>query len=122
MVWFLVGAGSALLVVLVSTGLLLSFTILSLRTAEKRAEASPHPSPVVIPTPSAGPVVVPTPSPNPYAARFRELSIPKPGGNPYAMIVGSDGAIWFTEAECTSGIGRLSNTGEIGRASCRERV
>jgi len=110
-VWFLVGAVSALLVVLVSTGLLFGFTILSLRTAEKRAEASPRPTPVVIPTPSAGPVVVPTPRPNPYAARFRELSIPRPGGNPYAMIVGSDGAIWFTEAECTSGIGRLSNTG-----------
>ena len=44
-VWFLVGAVSALLVVLVSTGLLFGFTILSLRAAEKHAEASPHPTP-----------------------------------------------------------------------------
>lgn len=66
---------------------------------------SPAPSPIVVgPTP----VIVGSPSPNPYAARFQELAIPKPGGSPYALVIGADGAVWFTEAECTSGIGRLS--------------
>ena len=110
-VWFLIGAGSALLVVLVSTGAVLGFTILSLRSAEQRAEASPRPTPIVVPTPSRGPVIVPSPSPNPYAARFRELSIPKPGGTPYALIAAGDGTVWFTEAECTSGIGTYSAPG-----------
>lgn len=109
--WFLAGAAATLLLVIVSTGTVLGFTLLGLRSAERRAEVSPRPSPVVIATPSPSPsgaVVVPTPSPNPFAGQFRELAIPKPGGTPYALVVMSDGSVWFTEAECTSGIGRYS--------------
>ena len=58
------------------------------------------------------PIVVPSPQPGPDAKRFRELAIPAPGGNPYALTVGPDRSIWFTEAECTSGIGRLTASGE----------
>ena len=74
--------------------------------------ASPSPGPIFNPSPSPSAVIVPTPTPNRYASRFRELPIPKPGGTPYALVVGPDGAVWFTEAECTSGIGRLSKKGE----------
>src|SRR5690242_8988713 len=62
-----------------------------------RAPASPGPTPIVIASPSTGttfnsspspaPVIVATPTPNQYAARFRELPIPKPGGTPYALTL-----------------------------------
>ena len=63
--------------------------------------------------PAAGPspIVVPSPRPSPGSQRFRELAIPAPGGNPYALTFGSDHSIWFTESECTSGIGRLNADG-----------
>jgi streptogramin lyase len=73
---------------------------------------SPSVGPVFNPTPSSSPLIVPTPTPNQFANRFRELPIPKPGGTPYALVVGPDGAVWFTEAECTSGIGRLAKNGQ----------
>lgn len=62
---------------------------------------------------SAGPspIVVPSPQPGPEAKRFKELAIPAPGGNPYALTLGPDHTIWFTEAECTSGIGSLASDG-----------
>lgn len=56
-------------------------------------------------------IVIPTPTANQTASRFRELAIPKPGGTPYAIIAGPGKSMWFTEAECTSGIGRLSADG-----------
>jgi virginiamycin B lyase len=58
------------------------------------------------PTPPA--IIIPTARAD---SRFRELEIPKPGGTPYAIIAGRDGSIWFTEAECTSGIGRRAPNG-----------
>lgn len=89
----------------------------------RHVAASPSPAPIVIASPSTAPglfpspeptaVIVPTPTPNQYATRFRELPIPAPGGTPYAIIVGPDGAVWFTEAECTSAIGRLSKSGDF---------
>ncbi len=114
----LVGAGVMLLLVLIVNVAGLP----NWRFPLARTVGSPSPKPIVIPSPSTGPflnpspssgaVIVPSPTPNQYLSRFRELPIPKPGGTPYALAVGSDGAVWFTEAECTSGIGRLSKTGE----------
>jgi streptogramin lyase len=90
--WALVGAGVALVVVF---GTMAGFLLAGHLT----------------PTPGPAAHVVPTPSPGIYASRFRELPIPKPGGSPYAIIVGPDGAVWFTESECTSGIGRRDTSG-----------
>src|SRR6266704_3248674 len=114
----LVGAGAMLLVVLVVN----MAGLPNWRFPLARTVGSPSPKPIVIPSPSTGPlfnpspspgpVIVPSPTPNQYLSRFRELPIPRPGGTPYALAVGPDGAVWFTEAECTSGIGRLSRAGE----------
>lgn len=93
------------------------FTLQNARTPIFPASASPSPTstPVAITVPSPraepSPYIVPTPSPHPDAPLFRELSIPKPGGTPYAIAQGPDGAMWFTEAECTSGIGRVAPDG-----------
>jgi streptogramin lyase len=131
-VWSLIGASVALLLVLGTVGFLIQGgTLTGYRfPGAQHSPGQPSPTPVVVPTPTAGvpalpplpasppgivieppPNVVATPSPDPSAARFRELAIPKPGGTPYAIVIGSDGAVWFTEAECTSGIGRLSSAG-----------
>lgn len=117
----LVGAGAMLLVVLLVdlAGVPQWKFPIAYRTAGPSPSlkpvviASPTPAPTVNASPEPSAVVVPTPTPNQYLARFRELPIPKPGGTPYALVVGPDGAVWFTEAECTSGIGRLSKTGEF---------
>src|SRR5690349_20191612 len=95
-----IGAGVMLLLVL----LVNLAGIPNWRFPVARTLTSPSPSAVIVPSPTAGPflnpspspgaVVVPTPTPNQFASRFRELPIPKPGGTPYAMTVGPDGAMW----------------------------
>jgi virginiamycin B lyase len=65
-----------------------------------KSHGQPSPSPIVIASPT-----------NADASRFRELAIPKPGGTPYAIVTTSDGSVWFTESECTGGIGRLTKGG-----------
>jgi virginiamycin B lyase len=94
-VWALGGAGAILLVEVTVLGLLF-VGVVTLRQ-------HPHPTP--------SPVVIPSPVPGVDASRFREYSIPKPGGTPYAIITTPDGSVWFTEAECTSGIGRMTKDG-----------
>ncbi|GEM_PF-2378181 len=106
--WALLGAGAALLVVL---GTMTGFLLGANHFPNLRVAPTPSPVAQIIPTPSPRAVVVPSPSPNPFASRFQELPIPKPGGTPYAIITAPDGAVWFTEAECTSGIGRLDSAG-----------
>jgi len=102
--WGLVGAATLLAVELAVTGGIAAGVLIW----HSRA----LPGAIVIPTPSAHAVVIATPSLNPYASRFTELPIPRPGGSPYSITRGPDGAMWFTEAECTSGIGRLSQDGQ----------
>src|SRR5690242_455030 len=92
----LVGAGVMLLLVLVVN----LAGLPSWRFPLARTVGSPSPKPIVIPSPSTGPlvgpspssgaIIVPTPTPNQYLSRFRELPIPKPGGSPYALVVGPD--------------------------------
>src|SRR5579859_8081398 len=93
--WALGGAGAILVV---------EVTVLSLffvGVVTLRQHPHPTPSPVVIPSPVAGV----------DASRFHEYSIPKPGGTPYAIVATPDGSIWFTESECTGGIGRMTKEG-----------
>ena len=106
LLWSLAGASAVMAIELALVGLIAG----SLYVSQHRAQ--PTGQGVVIPSPTPGHgIVVPSPIPNPAASRFRELLIPKPGGSPYAIISSPDSAIWFTEAECTSGIGRLSANG-----------
>ena len=96
-IWALVGAMTILALELMFGGVVVGVIVLTRHA-----------------TPIAGrsPIVVRSPSPKPYANRFSELPIPAPGGNPYALSVGHDGSVWFTESECASGIGRLTNVGQ----------
>jgi streptogramin lyase len=90
--WALAGAGAVGALELTLLGLFLGGPLSS------KSRAQPTPSPIVIASPF----------PNAAASRFRELAIPKPGGTPYAIVTTLDGSVWFTESECTSGIGRLT--------------
>lgn len=94
MAWALGGAAALIAVEMLSAVLVVGAWV-ALRNR-------PHPPP---------PVVIVSPVPDRSASRFDEMPIPKPGGTPYAIAVAPDGAVWFSEAECTSGIGRLSRDG-----------
>lgn len=103
LVWALIGAGALLTVELTFGSIVLFGVLLAVRNG--------HPVVAVSPTPSSRGVVVPSPTPLAYANRFREYPIPSPGGTPYALTLTPDGSVWFSEAECTSGIGRRSQDG-----------
>jgi streptogramin lyase len=92
--WSLAGASAVALAGFVVLGFLLAAGL----TFDFRTRP-PTPHPIIIPTPTLD-------------SRFREFAIPKPGGTPYAIIASPDGSVWFTEAECTSGIGRRSPDGK----------
>ncbi len=96
--WILAGAAVVIALELALTGVLLGGFL-----------AWRHHTPTPSPTPQG--IVIPSPTPNVAADRFREMPIPQPGGSPYAIVLGPGKAMWFTEAECTSGIGRLSADG-----------
>jgi virginiamycin B lyase len=137
--WTLAGACAALLLVLAMTGFLVGGGARHFFPTAAHMSPAVRPQPIVVqsPTragpittsPSSGspittpsssggifinpsPIVIAPPSPTPYDARFQEFPIPEPGGRPYAVIVGPDGAVWFTEQECASGIGLLSKSGQ----------
>ena len=80
-------------------------------TSKPILQPSVSPTPVMTVSPEPSPTSVATPTASQTEPSFRELLIPKPGGNAYAIVVGQDGAVWFTESECVSGIGRLSEAG-----------
>jgi hypothetical protein len=93
-IWALGGAAALVTVEVLSAALVVG--------AWAALHTRPHPPP---------PVVIASPVPDRSASRFDEMPIPKPGGTPYAIAVTPDGSVWFSEAECTSGIGRLSRDG-----------
>lgn len=92
--WALGGAAALVAVELLSAALVVG--------AWAAIHSHPHQPP---------PVVIISPAPDRSASRLHEMSIPKPGGTPYAIAVAPDGSVWFSEAECTSGIGRLTPDG-----------
>lgn len=98
--WALVGAGVVLALDVLVGGAVVTVFLLTR-----------HATPLGVPAGGPSPIALHSPSPKPYADRFRELPIPAPGGRPYALSVGADGSVWFTESECTSGIGRLARSG-----------
>jgi streptogramin lyase len=45
--------------------------------------------------------------------KITEYKIPQPGGGPWLIALGPDGALWFTEV--TGSIGRISTSGVIAQ-------
>ncbi|HEX5610464.1 MAG TPA: hypothetical protein VFX45_10290 [Solirubrobacterales bacterium] len=47
------------------------------------------------------------------AGAITEFALPNPGSRPGAIVLGSDGALWFTE-EAASALGRITDGGTVG--------
>lgn len=89
----------------------------SAATGNKPGSTTPTPTPTVaksatpVPTPSA--IRIPSPSANPAAGRFDMFPVPTQYGSPYAITVGPDRNLWFTEANNGNKIARITVDGNI---------